>query len=369
MHIPDGYLSPVTCAALYALSAPFWAIALRRVKRLLNTRFVPLLSVFAAFSFVIMMFNIPLPGGTTGHAAGIGIATIVLGVWGSILAISVALLIQALFFGDGGILAFAANSFNMAIIGSFVAAAVYRIVANRAPITSPRRVVAAGLAGYAAMNAAAFVAAIEFGIQPMLFQDASGAPLYAPYPLSIAVPAMMIGHLTVAGLAEAIVTAGVVAYIQKTDSSLLRLTAPDAPGAETGQKSGWRATKPLWIGLAALMILTPLGLLAAGTAWGEWAPEDFNDASAREEIAAASLNQAPPSAPPEGLEKLASFWTAPIPDYAPPFMNSPQFGYVLSAMFGTGLIIAFFLLVGWILQKFGRNRADETISASETGNN
>lgn len=361
MHIPDGYLSPLTCAVLYAASAPFWAIALNRVKRLLNTRFVPLLSVFAAFSFVIMMFNIPLPGGTTGHAAGIAIAAIVLGVWGSVLAISVALLIQALFFGDGGVLAFAANSFNMAIVGSFVAAAVYRIVANRAELNSMRRVIAAGLAGYAAINAAAFVAAIEFGIQPLFFTDATGAPLYAPYPLSIAVPAMMLGHLTIAGLAEAIVTAGVVAYIQKTDVSLLKLTAPDAPDAAVSAKSGWRATRPLWIGLATLMILTPLGLIAAGTAWGEWAPEDFNDPEAREQISAASLNQAAPTAAPEGLEKLSTLWTAPIPDYAPAFMNSPQFGYVLSAMFGTGLIIAFFLLVGGILKMFNRRRPADSI--------
>lgn len=357
MHIPDGYLSPLTCAVLYAASLPFWATALRRVKRLLNTRFVPLLSVFAAFSFVIMMFNIPLPGGTTGHAAGIAIAAIVLGVWGSVLAISVALLIQALFFGDGGVLAFAANSFNMAIVGSFVAAAVYRVVARGAAITSPRRVVAAGLAGYAAMNAAAFVAAIEFGIQPMFFTDATGAPLYAPYPLSIAVPAMMFGHLTVAGLAEAIVTAGVVAYIQKTDASLLKLTAPDASDAANGAQTGWRITKPLWLGLAALMILTPLGLLAAGTAWGEWAPEDFNNSETRAEITAASLNQAAPTQAPEGLERFSTLWTAPIPDYAPAFMNSPAFGYVLSAVFGTGLIIAFFLLVGAVLRLFNRRRA------------
>lgn len=361
MHIPDGYLSPVTCAVLYAVAAPFWAIALKRVKRLLNTRFVPLLSVFAAFSFVVMMFNIPLPGGTTGHAAGIAIAAIVLGVWGSILAISVALLIQALFFGDGGVLAFAANSFNMAIVGSFVAAAVYRLVANRAELTSTRRVVAAGLAGYAAINAAAFVAAIEFGIQPLLFTDASGAPLYAPYPLHIAVPAMMFGHLTIAGLAETIVSAGVVAYLQRTDTSLLKLTAPDAPDADTGETSGWRSTKPLWIGLAALMILTPLGLIAAGTAWGEWSPEDFKDTEAREQIAAASLNQAAPTAAPAGLERLSTVWTAPIPDYAPAFMNSPQFGYVLSAMFGTGLIIVFFLLVGSIFKLFNRCRRADSI--------
>ncbi len=356
MHIPDGYLSPVTCAVLYAASAPFWAIALNRVKRLLNTKFVPLLSVFAAFSFVIMMFNIPLPGGTTGHAVGVGIATIVLGPWGSMLAISVALLIQALFFGDGGITAFGANCFNMAIVGSLVANAVYRIVANKAAITSTRRVVAASLAGYAAINAAAFLAAIEFGIQPLLFHDASGAPLYAPYPLSIAIPAMMLGHLTLAGLAELITAGGVVAYLQRSDPSLLKMTAPDAPTENSTEKSGWRSTKPLWIGLAALMMATPLGLVAAGTAWGEWSAEDFNNPAMREQIAAASQNQTPPTAPPEGLAKLSSVWTAPIPEYAPAFMNSPAFGYIMSAMFGAGLIIAVFLLINWMISFINRRK-------------
>ena len=239
MHIPDGYLSPETCAVLYAAAAPFWVVALRRIKRLLNTRMVPLLSVFAAFSFVIMMFNIPLPGGTTGHAIGVGIAAVVLGPWGSMLAISVALLIQALFFGDGGITAFGANSFNMAIIGSLVATAVYRIVGRGAEITSTRRVVAAGLAGYAAINAAAFAASIEFGIQPLLFHDASGAPLYAPYPLAIAIPAMMLGHLTIAGIAELIASGGVVAYLQRSNPSLLKFSAPDAPALDqTNDRSG-----------------------------------------------------------------------------------------------------------------------------------
>ena len=356
MHIPDGYLSPVTCAILYVAAAPFWWLALNRVKKLLNTKLVPLLSVFAAFSFVIMMFNIPLPGGTTGHAIGVGIAAIVLGPWGSMLAISVALLIQALFFGDGGITAFGANCFNMAIVGSLVANAVYRLVANKSAITSTRRVVAASLAGYAAINAAAFCAAIEFGVQPLLFHDASGAPLYAPYPLSIAIPAMMLGHLTIAGLAELITAGGVVAYLQRSDPSLLRMTAPDAPDANSPEKSVWNSTKPLWIGLAALMILTPLGLLAAGTAWGEWSAEDFAKPEMRDQIAAASQNQTAPAAAPEGLAKLSTVWTAPIPDYAPPFMHSAEFGYILSAMFGAGLIIAIFLLINWIISITNRRK-------------
>ena len=168
MHIPDGYLSPSTCATLYVASAPFWYVALRRVKAALSGQTVPLLAVFAAFSFVVMMFNLPLPGGTTGHAVGMAIGAIVLGPAVSIMAVSMALLIQALFFGDGGITAYGANCFNMAIVGSVVAYVVYRVVAGQAALRSKRRVVAAAIAGYTAINAAAFCAAVEFGVQPVL---------------------------------------------------------------------------------------------------------------------------------------------------------------------------------------------------------
>jgi cobalt/nickel transport system permease protein len=348
MHIPDGYLSPATCAALYAASAPFWYVAIRRLKRLLTNRLIPLLSVFAAFSFVVMMFNLPLPGGTTGHAVGVGIAAIVLGPWASILAISIALLIQALFFGDGGITALGANCFNMAVAGSLVAYASYRLLAGKAAIASRRRVVAAAVAGYFSINVAALLTAIEFGIQPMLFKDASGAPLYAPYPLSVAIPAMMIGHLTIAGMAELILTAGLVAWLARSHPLLLHATAPGASGSEEEAAAGWRILRPLLIGLATLMLLTPLGILAVGTAWGEWSPSEFANPAARQQIAAASNNMAPPRHLPQGLGRLASVWTAPFPDYAPPFLRSASFGYILSTVFGAGLILLAALLADTI---------------------
>ncbi|NTV62485.1 MAG: cobalt transporter CbiM [Oscillochloris sp.] len=359
MHIPDGYLSPATCATLYVAAAPFWYTAFRKVKRLLNTRLVPLLSVFAAFSFVIMMFNLPLPGGTTGHAVGMTIATIVLGPWAAILAVSVALLIQALFFGDGGITAFGANCVNMAIVGSLVSYLVYRLAAGHAAISSPRRVVAAGLAGYVAINVAALLTAVEFGIQPALFHDASGAPLYAPYPLNVAIPAMMLGHLTLAGLAELVVSAGVVAYLQRADPALLKLTAPDAAEegmGEVSRRGGWSVARPLLIVLAVLMILSPLGLVAAGTAWGEWAPDDFANAETRQEIQAGSGNAAAPDAAPPGMAQLSTIWSALLPDYDPFQSENPNLqrvGYVLSALVGGGLILLAFLLISWVAQRFG----------------
>ncbi len=327
MHIPDGYLSPSTCAALYVLSGSCWWVALRRIRRVLMTRVIPLISVFAAFSFVVMMFNLPLPGGTTAHAVGIAVAAIVLGPWGAILSLSIALAIQALLFGDGGITTLGANCFNMAIVGSLVAAGTYRLLAGAEAIAR-RRTIAAAVAGYLAINASALLAAIEFGIQPALFHDASGTPLYAPYPLRIAIPAMMVGHLTVAGFAEAVLSAGMIAYLQSTNSALLRgiVPASAATTANPGRK--------LWITVAALMLLAPLGTLAVGTAWGEWSADSFSKA-------------------PAGLARLSSIWTAPFPSYAPAFVKSPALGYMLSAMFGVGLL----LLVSLIARALSRKEA------------
>ncbi len=337
MHIPDGYLSPSTCATLYVLSGSAWWLALKKIKRALMTRTIPLISVFAAFSFVIMMFNLPLPGGTTAHAVGIAVAAIVLGPWGAMLALSIAITIQALLFGDGGITTLGANCFNMAIVGSLVAWAVYRLLAGE----GRRNVLAAATAGYLAINASALLTAIEFGIQPMLFHDASGTPLYAPYPLHVAIPAMMIGHLTIAGFAEAALSAGMIAYLQSTKSSLLssvatvkqratQATVANQPIGSTQPHSEWK----LWATVSSLLILTPLGTLAVGTAWGEGSAETFATA-------------------PAGLARLSSIWTAPFPSYAPAFIKHPAFGYMLSAMFGVGVI----LLLSLAACAFGRREA------------
>jgi cobalt/nickel transport system permease protein len=221
VHIPDGYLGPYTYIALWIIMVPIWLIAGRKLSNELRTKQVPLLALSAAFSFVIMMFNVPVPGGSTGHAVGGAIIGIVLGPWAAVISISVALVLQALVFGDGGITAIGANCFNIAVVMPFAAYYIYNIVSGNSDINSTRRIIAAALAGYISLTLAAGVTGFEFGLQPLLHQDASGMPLYMPYGLSVAVPAMLLEHLLFFGFVEAIVTAVIFGYIVKTDPSLL----------------------------------------------------------------------------------------------------------------------------------------------------
>ncbi|MDD5560693.1 MAG: cobalt transporter CbiM [Candidatus Omnitrophica bacterium] len=221
MHIPDGYLGPATCGFFYLIMLPIWTTASRIVKATLNARQVPLLAIGAAFSFVIMMFNVPIPGGTTGHAVGGVLVAILLGPWAACIAITVALVIQALLFGDGGITAIGANCFNMAFALPFTGYYIYRALSYKAPVGSNRRVIAAGIAGYIALNIAAGLSGFVFGIQPLLYKTASGQALYCPYGLNVALPAMLGEHLLVFGWVEAIVTALVIKYLQKHAPELL----------------------------------------------------------------------------------------------------------------------------------------------------
>lgn len=330
MHIPDGYLSPETAAVMYAVSLPFWYRATRKIKTLLTGRSVPLIALFAALSFVVMMFNVPLPGGTTGHAVGSVLAAIVLGPWAASLAVSVALVIQAFFFGDGGILAIGANAFNMAIAMPMVGYAIYRWLAGTAPLEARRRVIAGAIAGYVAINVGALLTGIELGLQPMLFRDAAGHALYFPYPLQVSVPAMMLGHLTIAGGVEAFVTGLVIAWLQRTNPQLLELTG----GGKAAAAAGTRIPRWAWLALLALVLLTPIGLLAPGTAWGEWS---------REQLQQLGLGYIP-----SGFDRWSSLWSAPLAGYGHELLD-PAVGYIISALLGVVVVFGATFALAWLL--------------------
>ena len=339
MHIPDGYLSPQTDAVLGTVSAAFAIAAAKKASGTLNARNIPLLSIGAAFSFTIMMFNVPIPDGTTAHAVGGTLLAILLGPWSSMIGVSIALIIQALFFGDGGILALGANIFNMGVILPFVSYGIYRLVAGKSAISSKRQWIGAAIAGYIGLSIAALCAGIEFGLQPLLFHTANGTPLYSPYGLNIAVPSMLFAHLTIAGPVEGLVSALVVIYLQRSNPILLQLN--NRSETTSGPTSGPFRLRKLVIGLLALAVLTPLGLLASGTAWGEWGGEDL---------------QTKLGFIPSGLQKFGDFWNhTPLKDYGIAGYDhtfwEQALGYLLSAFVGL-LVIG---LITFIIQRFVRN--------------
>jgi cobalt/nickel transport system permease protein len=342
MHIPDGYLSPETCAVGFALAVPAWAVATRRIKRRVKTRQVPTLAVLSAVCFLVMMFNVPIPDGTTAHAVGGSLVAILLGPWAAVIAVSVALLFQALLFGDGGVLTFGFNVVNMAVVLPFVGYGVYRLVAGRSPLTSGRRVVAAAVGGYVGLNAAALCVGVELGVQPALFHTAAGAPLYSPYGLAQTIPAMMLAHLTVAGFAEAVLSGGVVAYLQRANLPLLRANHPDAPVSEEAVRR--RRLRPVLaasIAMAVAVIATPLGLLAPGGAFGESAPADL------------PLGQLGLSAVPRGLAHYSGFWNHAIfGDYDFAASGGPVVGYLVSAVVGVAAVGLVVFVLAYGLRRF-----------------
>ncbi|MCR4781566.1 MAG: cobalt transporter CbiM [Lachnospiraceae bacterium] len=314
MHIPDNYLSPQTCGVMTAAMIPVWAISVKKIAKEMPKEDVPKMGVGAAFSFLGMMFNIPIPGGTTGHAVGGTLISSVLGPYAACLSVSVALLLQALIFGDGGILAFGANCFNMAFVLPFVGFFMFNLLKKGLKKYKNGDVIAAGIGSYFGLNAAALMAAIEFGIQPLLFTDASGNALYCPYGLSISIPAMMIGHLTIFGLAEIVYTSLVYGFIKQV-----------SPATIDGSKKP-KTSKAIIAFLGALIVLTPLGLLAEGTAWGEWGTD---------EIAATGIGYTP-----KGMLHGFSF-DALIPDYSIEALPG-WFAYIISAIIGVALAVILF---------------------------
>ena len=343
MHIPENYLSPVTCAVMGAAMIPVWIHAVKKTNEELPKEKIPLLGAGAAFSFLAMMFNVPLVGGTTGHAVGGTLIALLFGPEAACVAVSVALLIQAVLFGVGGVLAFGANCFNMAFILPFVGYLVYKLVLK--PAGGPgkagtgAKLAAAAIGSYVGLNVAALCCAVEFGIQPLLFQDAAGNALYCPYDLRVAIPAMMIPHLAVAGFVEAAFTVAVYAIVRKASPDLtwerIRAAAPE---------EGKKRHIPVYAIIAVLIAACPLGLLAAGTAWGEWGAD---------EIAEVVTNGKALGYVPAGLEKG---WSLDVlmPDYSLEGMGE-VLAYILSAVIGVALLIIFFKLLSLVMK--GRKQA------------
>ena len=423
MHIPDGYLSPIISIGMGVATVPTWAVATRRVQSVLTSRTIPLLAIFAAMSFTIMMFNIPVPGGTTAHGVGGTLIAIVLGPWAAVIAVSVALIIQALFFGDGGILAIFANCLNMGIVLPFVGYAVYRLLSGRSSILSTRRVWAAGIGSYIAITAAALLVGVELGVQPALFSE-NGHALYSPYGLSEAIPAMLAAHAFGASIVEALITAFGLAYLQQRHPEFLTSLRRVVAGADIPE--GEMPRRPLrQVGGAVIGVSVALLAVAAvvtgggdiGHAFGaDWSAVDWASVAAMllvvavlaailipvawfvlprrirgvgtTFVAAAILAPLGLIAPgfaygegsagdvqaafgyvPKGLHDLSTVFSAPLSGYSIPLpffsdanasLWQQAIGYELAGIVGIVLLGGAIYLIAGLIRRSGRDEKDPT---------
>jgi cobalt/nickel transport system permease protein len=209
MHIPDGYINPTTAIAMFAISIAFLAWSWKRVKADYPQSFVALLAVSSAFVFAAQMINFPIAFGTSGHLVGGTFLAMLLGPYAAVLSMTIVLMMQAFFFADGGLIAFGANVFNMAVVGAFSFFVVKLLNRNS---KSPRRFASSVFfASWLSVVVGSLACAVEIGISPA-FADAGG--------LMVTVPAMLSWHVLI-GLGEGAITTSLVMSLQRLQPAII----------------------------------------------------------------------------------------------------------------------------------------------------
>lgn len=288
MHMADALLSPAVGGAFAAVSGGVLAWSARRVGREADERRVPLMGVLGAFVFAAQMINFSIPGtGSSGHLGGGMLLAILLGPHAAFLVMASVLVIQSLFFLDGGILALGANSFNLGVWPCFLGLLVYRAIAGRR--AEGRRRLAASVG--------AVVASLELGAFGVVMQTLLSGRSELPFGKFALLMAGI--HLPIS-LVEGVVTAGVVEFVKSLRPGIVAASEERAAMPERRE-----TLAPVVASFAALAIL--LGCVAVWFASPK--PDGLEWALAKTGVA--SDAQASPSPALEALQKK----TALMPGY------------------------------------------------------
>ncbi|MBP2172546.1 cobalt transporter CbiM [Methanococcus voltae] len=205
MHIPDGFIPTWESAIFWIISIIFVALAIKWAKNNMDEKSVPLFAVLGAGIFAIQAINVPIGMGTSGHMVGAAMASMIFdSPYAGILLLALVLLIQGLFFADGGILVMGANIFNMGVICAFVGYYAFKSLRNRGIS------IAAFVGGWLALFTSAIVCSLELTIA-------------GTFPLVAGLSAMGLYHAII-GLIEGAITAIVLGYIASARPDMLKWT-------------------------------------------------------------------------------------------------------------------------------------------------
>lgn len=353
MHMADALLSPAVGGALWAVSAATIAYSSRKVSRELDDRQVPLMGVLGAFLFAAQMINFTIPAtGSSGHLGGGLLLAILLGPHAAYLTIASVLVVQALLFADGGLLALGCNIFNMGFIPACVVyPLVYRNFAGAHP-GQTRQVTATLLAAIIGLQLGPLGVVLE-----TFFSGISALPF------STFLLLMQPIHLAI-GFVEGIVTVAVLSFVYKARPEMLYSAREPRP-------VGTRPFRTVLVSFLAAAFLTAgiLSWFASSNPDGlEWA---IAKVTGQEEL----------KAPRQGLRgALASLQeaTAFLPDYsfrkpAEPLKDAVlnreatkasgepkkdgvnRFATSVSGVVGASLTLSLVFLCGFVLKRRGQS--------------
>ncbi|UBU14245.1 energy-coupling factor ABC transporter permease [Nonomuraea gerenzanensis] len=198
MHVPDGFFNAATSVSAGVVAAAGVAVCLRGARRELDDRTAPMAGLVAAFIFAVQMLNFPVAAGTSGHLLGGALAAILVGPYTGVLCMTVVLLVQGVFFADGGLTALGVNVTIMGIVTVLAGWGVFRLVTA---LARGKVVVAAFLAALISVPASALVFTLLFWIG-------------GTAPIEVGTVAVAMGgvHLLI-GIGEALITAVTVGAV------------------------------------------------------------------------------------------------------------------------------------------------------------
>lgn len=296
MHIPDGILSVPVWATLNAVAVPGIGWAVRQAKKGLAEGQVPLLGVMGAFVFAAQRMNFPVGFGTSGHLLGGAMLAMTMGPGAATIILSSILILQALLFQDGGLLALGANSVNMAIIGVWAGWAPYRMLASGGWRNAG--VFAGGLLSVLASAAAAIV---ELRLSEV--------------PMSPAVVGASSAVFLVTGVMEGLITLAVLQAVERLNPGWLR-----KPEGMPGRAAGLLATAALLMMIVGVLYISAL-------------PDGFESMAERLGVA--------------GREQTV--WAAPMAEYEASFLAGDWSRKALAGLAGLAVIYGICVAVGRLL--------------------
>ena len=341
MHMADALLSPTVGGAMWAGTLGTIIYCARKLKEKMDEKMIPLMGVLGAFIFAGQMINFTIPGtGSSGHIGGGMLLAILLGPYAAFLVIASVLMVQALFFADGGLLALGANVWNLGIYPCFIAyPLIYRTIVRQK--MSPRRITIATILSV--------VIGLQFGALSVVLETKMSG--ITELPLSTFFLLMQPIHFAI-GLIEGFATAGIVIYV--------RTLRPDIVDDLESVKalSSNRSLKKVLIIMAVLAVITGGALSWFASTYPDGLEWTIEKIYGKPEI--------PGKENPikEGLSKLQEK-TAVLPDYSLPSKGEQESkpawpavdsGTSLSGIIGAIMVLGLIILFGIGIKIMRRRR-------------